>query len=831
MPRSGALLSPGPAAKGGGTLSRALMIVALLSLLSGNLYRAHPHYNWDLLPYVAVAYRLGGDAPEEAHRRAYGAARAAIPADRFDVLTRSDVYRQTMADDPGAFQQQLSFYSVKPAYPLLILALERLGANPVRASILVSRAAYVAVGLVLLLWLSSFLAPAAAVVSAWATMSLPFALDLARFSSPDAVSTLLVLTALWLVFQAGRFPAGALLLVLSLLVRPDNLLWVLAVAAFGAVRMDRARMAVAFSGAAALLYVGLATLSGHPGWATLFHHSFVERLTHPETFEPSLSPLGYLRIYLRESHPVNLPPFLALFGLLGAWLFRSRLREHGWSDRWVGFLAVAGGFAVLHWLLYPDGDRFLVAAYGGIVVLLLRTLAGGGGRQRATATPGLVTSRNATTVALCLLLASCDSPTGPPLAVTSASVEAVGPLVRELSVTLDEPAPLEVEYWTEDGPRLRVTSPSAATHGVLLSRLRPGRTYSYEIVRASHSGTFETGDLPPALAAIGFSVLEGSPTAPLTLLHLSAENGFSGYAIVDPDGEVVWFRETEDFPFGMTRRANGNFVFMVRNWGLREVTPAGEVVAVLDDGPDRETHHDVVATPDNTLLFLAFDVRTVEDGSEVKGEAIWEWTPETGSVVKRWSSWDHLSVTEDRGPRFETEWLHANSLAVGPRGNVLVSLHYLNQVVSVAPDWQSLEWRLGGVNPTIQVDAADQFSGQHTAREISPGRVVLFDNGLDREGFSRAVEFDLSGSIATKVWEWGDEASNRSTAVSSARRLPNGNTLVGFGMGEGVFGASGPTEVYEVDPSGEVRWHLLVDGVEVIFRAEPLGSVAGEEVG
>lgn len=440
-----------------------------------------------------------------------------------------------------------------------------------------------------------------------------------------------------------------------------------------------------------------------------------------------------------------------------------------------------------------------------------------------------VSVRPAFGIALCLALTACESPTAPPVVVTSVEVTELGPLLRELSVTLEAAAALEVEYWAADGPRLRVASPSATTHRVLLSRLRPGRAYSYEILRASRTGAFETGGLPPDLSSITFEVVRGSPTVPLTLLHLSAEGGFTGYAIVDGSGEVVWFWETADFPFGMARRENGNFVFMDGAQGLFEVSPAGRTVQVLDgDVPGREMHHDVIATPDNTLLFLAFDVRSV-DGTDIKGEAIWEWTPESGTTVKRWSSWDHLSVTEDRGTRFGTEWLHANSLALGPRGNVLVSLHYLNQVISIAPGWQGLEWRLGGVNQTIHVDPADQFSGQHTAREVSPDRIVLFDNGLDREGPSRAVEFELSESSATKVWEWGDAVSNRSTAVSSARRLPNGNTLVGFGMGEGVFGASGPTEVYEVTASGEVAWHLLVEGVEVMFRAEPLNSVGREE--
>ena len=71
---------------------------------------------------------------------------------------------------------------------------------------------------------------------------------------------------------------------------------------------------------------------------------------------------------------------------------------------------------------------------------------------------------------------------------------------------------------------------------------------------------------------------------------------------------------------------------------------------------------------------------------------------------------------------------------------------------------------------------------------------------------------------------------NFASAVSSARRMLNGNTLVGFGMGAGVAGSTGPTEVFEVTSSGDVEWHLVVSNVWVMFRAEPLRSIAAEEV-
>jgi hypothetical protein len=174
--------------------------------------------------------------------------------------------------------------------------------------------------------------------------------------------------------------------------------------------------------------------------------------------------------------------------------------------------------------------------------------------------------------------------------------------------------------------------------------------------------------------------------------------------------------------------------------------------------------------------------------------------------------------------------MHANALSIGPHGNVLLSVHLFNQVISIAPGWQVLEWRLGGVNATVTVPDDERFTGQHTAREIAPGRVVMFDNRIEQGGYSRAVEFELDGAVARRVWQWVASPVNWSVAVSSARRLPNGHTLVGFGMSTGLFGSTGPTEVYEVDAAGDPIWHLVVSGTQVMFRAEPVWTIAGEAV-
>ena len=334
-------------------------------------------------------------------------------------------------------------------------------------------------------------------------------------------------------------------------------------------------------------------------------------------------------------------------------------------------------------------------------------------------------------------------------------------------------------------------------------------------------------ELPEDLASVVLTA-SGSPSVPYVLLEIRHPIGFRGFVAIDGVGRPVWYFRTDGSPSGASRRANGNFVLLDNQRGVLEVTPSGDVVRVLpqEPRPGRFIHHDITVTDQNTVLFIAEDARPWPD-TLVTGDAIWEWHPETGEISRRWSSFDELVPELDRGPRSRAnDWIHANSLSVGRSGTVLVSSPFLNQVLGIAPDWSSLLWRLGGVRATIPVD--DPFSGQHTAAEVAPGRVLLFDNGYERdtERYSRAVEYELLESGAQKVWEWRPSRDNWAPLISSARRLPNGNTMVGFGLlPTPERGNTGPIEVYEVTPLGKVVWHLEVAGaVQSMYRATPLSE-------
>jgi hypothetical protein len=341
--------------------------------------------------------------------------------------------------------------------------------------------------------------------------------------------------------------------------------------------------------------------------------------------------------------------------------------------------------------------------------------------------------------------------------------------------------------------------------------------------------------LPADLQAIKITAT-GTLTPQYALVHLFAEKGFKGYAMVDSAGRIAWHYRTKDYPFAADRRKNGNFVFMDKGYGLVEVDRRGAIVHELKQrDPENEMHHALVVTPRDTVLYLTFDTQDFA-GKRLKGEAIWEWNPDTGEDVKRWRSWDFMDPALDRSKRTAGEWLHGNSLYVGPGGNVLLSFHYINQVISIAPDWKSIQWRLGGVRATVTVPPDQQTSAQHTAAELETNRILMFDNRTDLQPpYSRAVEYVIdppspggsggaSGGRARQVWQWKAPNNNYASAVSSARRLSNGNTLIAFGMEKGRNGSSGPTEAYEVTPDGAIKWHLVVDGVMTMFRVEPISG-------
>jgi len=443
------------------------------------------------------------------------------------------------------------------------------------------------------------------------------------------------------------------------------------------------------------------------------------------------------------------------------------------------------------------------------------------------------------------LLVACGGGGDAAVSIVSTRVDDHGPIFRQVAVTLSDAAGVEVEYWAATGPRLLVRShaPGAVAHQLPLPRLRERESYRYQVRVAGDAGrpgstsegAFATADLPDDVRSIAFAP-SGQSSYPLSFL--SVRSTFTGGLVVDSQGHVVWYARTPGAPFGAARRANGDWVILIAGSGLMAYSPLGERVASLTQAQvgNEAIHHDLTVTPQDTVLFLTFEPREFA-GQVLRGEAVWEWDMTANTLRKRWSAFDFLDPAVDAGPRsVPNDWFHANSLALGPRGNVLLSLHHLDQVLSLAPDFGSIEWRLGGAGSTIAIAADQATSGQHSAREVAPNRVLMFDNGFaraDGSQYSRAIELELDPTTAAArtIWEYRPSPDIWSTVISSVRRLANGNSVVTFGAPPGQRGATGPVALHEVSPAGQVLWRL---GVSLpgggIFQGDPMTTIGGEVV-
>ena len=453
----------------------------------------------------------------------------------------------------------------------------------------------------------------------------------------------------------------------------------------------------------------------------------------------------------------------------------------------------------------------------------------------------------ATGVALAVLFAGsagAASSEAPPARVLDhrASIRADNALIAQVEVSLSHPGRVFVEYENPQAGKFRTALSEAGTqHVVPLVRLRAETAYSYaiEVQDADGAGRahgeFRTGSLPYELAMMHMRQA-GRSSQPLILAsHLAY---FSDYILFwDEAGEIVWYHAQKQ-PQGFSdptmramrgllnaikQKPNGNLIYMSSMCCIIEITPLGKVVRQLVVSEEAgRPHHDFVQLEDGRILYLSSE-RTVFDDSANGGDAkttatagaMRIWDPESGSVELVWDSRDFWDIrSADQWIRRQNlllgllSWTHINSVSRGPRGNFILSSRQRSQVISVAADFQAIEWQLGGPGSDYSFpNPNDRFYAQHQATELPNGNILLFDNGTWRpesEGgkYSRAIEIRLDDESrsAVKAWEHRADPDIFSNRTSGVSRLDNGNTLICFGVRKRP--QYQPQTVLEVDPQG-----------------------------
>ena len=427
----------------------------------------------------------------------------------------------------------------------------------------------------------------------------------------------------------------------------------------------------------------------------------------------------------------------------------------------------------------------------------------------------------------------------------SATVSAANALIVEVRVSLARAARVFVEYDNPQAGRYRTAlSEPGAEHVIPVVRLRPETTYEYTIfvaddrmagIRPLPGGGFTTGWLPPPLAAEPVRV-SGRSSQPLILADYRRRHKFTYFVVHDETGSVVWYNLVPQMfrVAPVDRLPGGNLVFL-NNGRLTEMTPLGEVVNRFERGGQwGKPHHDVTVLDDGRVMFPSREHLVLDDSENggvantvVYFDALRIWDPANGRVEQVWeakAAWDVLDPDQRVVPTpsgHRVDWTHLNSVTIGPRGNFILSFRTRHQVISLSPDFRTIEWQLGGPGSDYEFpDPADRFYGQHTASQLANGNVLVFDNGWLRPGaeggqYSRALELRLDDQAGTavKAWEYRPDPDIYSEGLGSAYRLRNGSTLVNFPMRERLTDA---LLVTEVDAAGNEVFRL-----EHLPRHEP----------
>jgi Arylsulfotransferase (ASST) len=281
-------------------------------------------------------------------------------------------------------------------------------------------------------------------------------------------------------------------------------------------------------------------------------------------------------------------------------------------------------------------------------------------------------------------------------------------------------------------------------------------------------------------------------------------------------------------------------------------------------GAARQNHDWARLANGNTLLLVTVPHPVAGLGpKELGDQGVYEVDP-SGAIVWKWLAGEHLNEfgLSAAGLRYLREkivhnpveiwgYLEINDLqVVAPNrwydagdqrfhpDNLIFDSRKANFIAIIEKKTGKIVWRLGPYYADSEYTQdqrilaktlprpVDQLSGQHDAHIIAKGlpgagNLLVFDD-QGGAGFPPAPLGIYAGSRILEiepikkeiVWQYTGENSGRpvwsffSSFVSSAQRLPNGNTLIDEGM-DGRF--------FQVTPEGDIVWEYVLPYPDIKF--------------
>jgi hypothetical protein len=221
-------------------------------------------------------------------------------------------------------------------------------------------------------------------------------------------------------------------------------------------------------------------------------------------------------------------------------------------------------------------------------------------------------------------------------------------------------------------------------------------------------------------------------------------------------------------------------------------------------------HHDLFRH--DGLTYVLFKDHQTFDGVDFLLDGMYVLDGE-GKIVAEWRLTDSGFVPPTRDEDSAIDYSHANAIWVGDDGQALVSFRHLSAVLQIeadpaSPEFGAVRWALAHPESdypsdfTIgsEIGPPANFERQHNVSILPDGRLLLFDNRLDFNQRSRALEIELpSGSSAEATLVRELVLPSHCDYQGGAQLTPTGNVLA----------TCAPLrDGYEFDADGERVWSI-----------------------
>ena len=385
-----------------------------------------------------------------------------------------------------------------------------------------------------------------------------------------------------------------------------------------------------------------------------------------------------------------------------------------------------------------------------------------------------------------------------------------------------------VEVTVEGDSDVRITLATGSTGG--------HTTYVVHCMDSRHPAIERIGNEPGASTELISISAQDEPTRNVvraTYLAIIDANGVPRWQQRLPNSRTVHFKVHPDGKYPYSYGEAPEIVILDENLDVVER------VTTTDDLQHTGTH-DFVIRENGNYVFEAyepatrdFSAYTNENGKpystmQATDDSVIEEVNPAGRRVLFWNSWDDMYLNDCLQHRFPRDYAHINSVQVVDDADIIASFRGCSQVWRIDRETGAGEWLLGRSNRsdaeweahgirTLKIvgDLHGEFCGQHSARLIPNGHLLLFDNGhhcledpetgdtqRPNSEFSRVVEYALDPDNGEAVFVRQHCSGNICDRVSRSQghihRMDSGHWLISWGRG--TSSRVSDASVTEVDP-------------------------------